>query len=405
MLYSPHRPLVEDSARLLQWLHFKALPLWRSRGFEEQRGFAESLSSTGDPTEAHRRSRVHPRQIYCFAEAGARGWAGDWQTPVKSGLDYFERVYRRPDGFYGALATSEGQLIDDGFDLYNQAFAILAFCYTAKAIPGLASEMSGRALALLRNLRAEYAHREAGFQEACPERLPLCSNPHMHLFEAALACEDQFGSDRQVWAALADELAKLCMTRFVDGETGALREFFNADWQPADGLNGQIVEPGHQFEWAWLLARWAERRARADALSVAKRLFEIGTDHGICSERQVAIMSLLDDFSVHNALARLWPQTEWLKAAARLAVISEGSERDRYMASARAAAGALDLFLDVPLAGLWRDKLTEEGRFLDEPAPSSSFYHILCAVYELDDCVKDIARASSGDDAQVTIRT
>ena len=325
---------------MLQWLHFKALPLWRSRGFDVQRGFAESLSLVGDPSEVHRRSRVHPRQIYCFAEAGARGWAGDWQTPVTSGLEYFDKVYRLPNGFYGALATSEGQLIDDSFDLYNQAFAILAFCYTAKAIPGLASEMSGRALTLLRALRDEYAHREAGFHEARPERLPLCSNPHMHLFEAALACEEQFGFDKEVWAALADELAELCISRFVDSETGALREFFNADRQPADGLNGRIVEPGHQFEWAWLLARWAERRARADALSVAKRLFDIGTNHGTCSDRQVALMSLLDDFSVHDALARLWPQAEWLKAAVRLAVITEGNEREHYVSLAREAVRA-----------------------------------------------------------------
>ncbi len=35
-------------------------------------------------------------------------------------------------------------------------------------------------------------------------------------------------------------------------------------------------------------------------------------------------MALLDDFSVHDNLARLWPQTEWLKSAIRLAVLSKG---------------------------------------------------------------------------------
>lgn len=395
MLDSPHLPpLLQASSRLKGWLHLTALPLWRSNAFDAERGFAESLDLNGEATRVHRRSRVQPRQIYCFAEAGVRGWSGDWSNPVQSGLAYFDQVYRLPNGFYGALATFEGRLIDESFDLYNQAFAILAFCYTAKAIPGLAPEMSGRALRLLEALRCDYAHQKAGFHEARPERLPLCSNPHMHLFEAALACEEQAGFDSEIWGALADEIAELCMSRFIDGRSGALREFFDGDWRPALGIKGRIVEPGHQFEWSWLLAIWAERRRRSDALSVAKRLFQIGVTHGICPERGVAVMSLLDDFSVHDPLARLWPQTEWLKSAVRLATISKGEEREYYLASARNAVRALDLFLDVPLAGGWRDKLDKTGRFEEEPAPGSSFYHIVCAIYELEDRMRQIAEAS-----------
>jgi mannose-6-phosphate isomerase len=40
------------------------------------------------------------------------------------------------------------------------------------------------------------------------------------------------------------------------------------------------------------------------------------------------------------------------------------------------------------VSGLWRDKQKADGSFVDEPAPASSFYHILCAIYELDDCLK-----------------
>jgi mannose-6-phosphate isomerase len=383
MLASLAMPLVDDSSRLANWLHDKALPLWLERSFGEHRGFSESLTSDGQPTSANQRSRIYPRQIYCFAEAGARGWTGDWERAVRSGLTRFDEVYRLGSGFYGALATVDGQLIDESFDLYNQAFAILGFCYTAKALPNIAEAMSDRAQALLDALKTHYAHPTAGFKAT--GGLPLCSNPHMHLFEAALACEDQMGFDRDTWAGLADELAGLCMSRFVDPETGALREFFDGDWRHAEGVKGRIIEPGHHFEWAWLLARWAQRRKRTDALSMAKRLFQIGVDHGICPDRRVAVMALLDDFSVHDPMARLWPQTEWLKAAVRLAVLSEGPERERYLASAQQAVKALDLFLDAPLEGLWRDKLRPDRTFVEEPAPTSSFYHILCAVYELQD--------------------
>ncbi len=66
------------------------------------------------------------------------------------------------------------------------------------------------------------------------------------------------------------------MDHFIDGGTGALREFFDHDWAPIPGDKGRIVEPGHLFEWAWLLLRWAERRGNAEAIVKARRLFAIG---------------------------------------------------------------------------------------------------------------------------------
>jgi mannose-6-phosphate isomerase len=151
------------------------------------------------------------------------------------------------------------------------------------------------------------------------------------------------------------------------------------------GAKGRLVEPGHQFEWGWLIARWALRRSRPDALSVAARLFAIGEQHGIDPLRNVAVMELDADFTVADPLARLWSQTEWLKAALLLATQAEGSERQRYLASAHRAASAIRHFLSTPLAGLWWDKQHGNGRFEEEPAPASTFYHLVSAIFELQD--------------------
>ncbi len=248
--------------------------------------------------------------------------------------------------------------------------------------------MVGRSDKLRRQLEARCKHPLAGFEEDDPPRLPLGSNPHMHLFEACLASEEVEGFDRVAWANLADEIAHLAMDRFIDAESGALREFFDHDWAPFPGEKGRIVEPGHLFEWAWLLLRWAERRGNAQAIVKARRLFEIGEKDGTCPDRDVVVMTLFDDFSVADPTARLWPQTEWLKAAIRFAALTEGAERERYLASAGRAAAALQRFLNVPVRGLWRDKQKADGSFVEEPAPASTFYHILCAIYELEDCLK-----------------
>jgi mannose-6-phosphate isomerase len=95
-------------------------------------------------------------------------------------------------------------------------------------------------------------------------------------------------------------------------------------------------------------------------------------------------MAMKDDFSVHDPVARLWAQTEWLKAAIALAQVSNGPERLAYLADIPDAVQALRLYLDSAPAGLWRDKMATDGAFKEEPAPASSLYHIVCAISELD---------------------
>lgn len=374
--------LAEEIGTLRKWLEEDALPLWWEVGSARpDGGFYERLGQDAKPVFSDdRRARVQPRQAYCFATAGQNGWQGPWKDALLHGLSWFEEVYRLDNGLYGNLADQTGKLIDPSFDLYNQAFALFAAAQTAAALPDRKDEMRARALEILAVLNRDYKHPVAGFEEANPPRTPLCSNPHMHLFEAMLAWEVQ--DPEGPWTALADEIAGLALTRFIDGSNGGLREFFGHDWMPFEGEKGRIMEPGHQFEWAWLLVRWGSLRNNGEAIAKAKRMFEIGEAHGICPRRKVAIMSLYDDFLVHDGLARLWPQTEWLKAALRLASVTIGEERQRYLASGLRAIGALQPFLDTPVKGLWFDKWPADKPMLDEPAPASTFYHIVCAIYE-----------------------
>ncbi len=110
----------------------------------------------------------------------------------------------------------------------------------------------------------------------------------------------------------------------------------------------------------------------------ALRLIDIGERHGV--QHGVAINALLDDFSVHDASARLWPQTERMKAAARAASLTD---EPRYWAMTSSASDALLRYLRTDVRGSWLDRLTPDGVFIDEPAPASSFYHIVAAIAEL----------------------
>lgn len=372
----------EDITRLKAWLFDDALPLWLANGIDRPGGgFTERLDQSGHPLSEPRRSRVQPRQIYCFAEAGHLGWTGAWQGAVQDGLENFFRRFCNESGTVISLGAPDGSVLDASFNPYNQAFALLAYAHVGIVMPDRYDEMRERAGALLNYMKSNYAHPTFGFEESRPRSLPLRSNPHMHLFEAFLAWEsiDEEGP----WSSVADEIAQLCLERFIDSDTGALREFFDENWAPMPDETGRLVEPGHQFEWAWLLMRWSLSRQSGEAHQKARRLFDINCEFAIDEKRGVAVMGLLDDFSVHDPVARLWPQTEWIKAAIILAEHADPAEQTKYQAQIHKAIVALEKFLDVPLKGLWHDKLMVEGTFVEEPAPASTFYHIVCAISEL----------------------
>jgi len=365
--------------KLKTWLLDRAFPLWWRAGADHQRGgFHEALDQAGRPLRAPRRARVQARQTYAFALAGALGWDGPWERATEHGLAYVERCYRRPDGLYRTLLATDGSPLDDTAVLYDQAFVLFGQAAVFRAQPRRADALTS-ASDLCDRLHRDMKNRSGGFRSAAGLGGPLLSNPHMHLLEAALAWFEATGAPS--WKALAREIAALALTAFIDPNRGYLREAFSADWSPAPGTEGRIVEPGHQFEWAWLLMRWARIGGWSEAQSAAQRLIEIGEAAGSDARRGVAINALLDDFSLHDDGARLWPQTERIKAGAALAVAT-GDPRGWEIANRGAAA--LVRFLDTPIAGLWRDKMRSDGTFVEEPAPASSFYHIVCAVAELD---------------------
>ncbi len=367
---------------LKAWALDHAFPLWWETGADHvQGGFFEKIALDGTPVEAPRRARVQPRQIYSYAVAGLLGWDGPWKQALEHGLDFYLSKYRRPDGFMRTLVASDGSPLDDKVDLYDQAFGLFGLAMASSVLPER-TDLPALATGLRDALYAKLKHPMAGFEESVPRTLPLLSNPHMHLFEASLAWVEAGGDSG--WRTMADEIAELALSKFIDPKSGGLREYYDGDWNPAPGVEGRIIEPGHQFEWAWLLLRWGQLAGRDDAAKAALRMIEIGQGPGVDPARGVAIFALLDDMSVHDDIARLWAQTEQIKAGVLAAQVTGDT---RWWTTAANGAEALLKYFDVPVKGLWRDKLRADGTFVDEAAPASSFYHIVCAILELDRAV------------------
>jgi mannose-6-phosphate isomerase len=379
LIASPQwQTLTGMSDRLRIWAVDFALPLWAKTGRDAiQGGFHEKIDQDGQALDLPRRGRVTPRQLYCFAVAGELGWDGPWRAIIETELETYLARFFRPDGLIRNLVAADGGALDEGPSLYDQAFGLFALASLHGRVP-VRFALEDKAKALLASLKARQGHDLGGFEETVPPSLPLQSNPHMHLFEACLAWTAV--SRDPVWQAEADALAALCLNYFMDAKTGAVREYFDADWRPMPGLEGRKWEPGHQFEWGWLLMGWGQAKNRPDATAAAQRMIDLAEAHGVDPGRGVAVNVVLEDLQILDAGARLWPQTERLKAGLRRAQIT-GKPAD--LDGAVGAAETLIRYLDVPVTGLWLDRMTEKGDFIPEAAPASSFYHILCAVLEL----------------------
>ena len=368
-------------ATLKAWLFEDAFPFWSTTGLDNVNGgFIERFDVNGAALWDSQRARLVARQIYAFSVAERLGWDGPAREVVRHGLHYLRTRMISDDRIVPVVHQAADSPV--AFDLYDQAFVLFGLA-AAAGVGEQTQELSKLAVRIRDRMIVGWKHPVSGFEEAMPRALPLKANPHMHTLEAALAWAETSDADGK-WAALADEIVELCLSRFIDPRTGALREFFNGDWELIDTDGQDVVEPGHQSEWAWLLIRWGRSRGRSDAIIAAQRLIEIAESAGI-SNQNLAINALDGDLKVRDPRHRLWPQTERIKAAvARSWLASSPDEARAAQQAVEIAATGLVRFLAAPpIHGAWWEHLESDGSPAREPCRASSLYHITCAVLEM----------------------
>ena len=369
-----HTPLAAAADWAKSWLFERAGPLWAGAGLTQNGLFAELLGADGKPAPSALRLRVQARQIYCMSELGALGWTGPWREAAERGLDALFAHGRREDGLFVHKLNADGSVNDARADLYDHAFVLFALVNASRALhrPDLLAEGD----ALMDRLDA-WKHPAGGFTEGeVDSQPPRRQNPHMHMLECSIAYWRASAPPR--WEAQVRSLAALARTRFIEPETGALTEYFGPDWGRRPGEEGRRSEPGHCLEWAWLEENLT--LLGVDGTDLSDGLSAFARAHGVDQKRNVAFNETDLDGQILDGKARLWPQTERLKAAlARYSRTGDASEAEE----ALKALDGLKVYLDAPAPGLWRDKMKADGSFVEEPSPASSFYHIVCGLSEL----------------------
>lgn len=358
------------------WLLDSCFPLWAEDGLAESGLFREVFDLDHEPVDqATTRVRVQARQTYVFAEALRMGWKPDIATKmINAGVSTLTQQVRRPDGLVGKTLHMDGNGLDnDAADLYDTAFVLFALADASHALGDDAPLETANEI--LRAVDASLKDSaDGGYAEALPAPPTRSQNPHMHLFEACLAlhrAEPEGGHLVRAGGILA-----LFETYFTAGAGGLLGEFFGTGWSTPVGNAAIVVEPGHQFEWVWLLHKYAKATG-TQVSHAAERLYAFGLSTLDASGG--AVQEVTREGAPVDASRRSWPQTEALKA--HLAMF-EASGDEHYAAH---ACASFDLLMDTYLTeqGGWMDHVDADGAILAKDMPASTGYHVVLALAEL----------------------
>jgi mannose/cellobiose epimerase-like protein (N-acyl-D-glucosamine 2-epimerase family) len=377
--------------RLQPWLTQVLLPFWASRGFDEMHGaFVEKFEPSGAPTtDDYTRVRVQARQIYVFSHAAVAGYSADGLARARQAFAFLQaHAWDHEGGGWCQRLRRSGPVLDRTKDSYDHAFMLLAMAwlYRAGGDVGVLQRARETLVALDAQLGLTRDGRFDGYGEhdvapGATLPLPRRQNPHMHLLEALLALYEASGEP--LWLQRADQVFGLFERHFLDSAAGQLIEFFDRDWREVPEDGHCLREPGHFFEWTWLLHRYATLSDRPEAAAFMRPLFDWAWRHGVDRESAApfVVFEGVDPEGrvLNGGSKRLWPQAEAVKAC--LAIYERSGDKAALDGARRLLAALFRVFADLETPR-WREQVDRDGRLIRQDMPTSSLYHLFLAVAE-----------------------
>ena len=294
----------EQRAWLRVWLWDEVMAAWsRIAICPQSGGCIENIDLDGQPRPGEsRRGRIAPRQLFSFCRAKRFGWNPDGAADrvIEAALTYINGRARLQAGGWAHKFNAEGVVQDPRRELYDHAFVALAGCELAALGDKRGEELAEEAFSTIDRVFAD--ERRGGWHD--PETSPGLkrANPHMHLLEASLAHYEAVHDSASL--SRINTICALFERHMFEPSSGAMVENFNADWSRQDA---DRIEPGHCYEWAFLLGE-AERLTGRDTASWRRRMIDYAERNGL--KNGLA----LDQIGAATPSFRLWPQLERVRA-------------------------------------------------------------------------------------------
>lgn len=363
----------QKAAQCKNWLQSHVLPLWAEQAFDSNTGvFAEGMLAPNQQyTDDLIRFRVQPRQLYVFAHATEMGLF-DGKAIVEQAIAGFER-FQDADNRFTFAVNKQLEITHPEINTYEHAFALLGYAWHYKTTQDTNSIALAEACYQLLNEQLGDTEN-GGFFSSTDDHSLRSQNPHMHMFEAMMTWYEVTGD--QKWLTRAGKLYDLFSTRFL--ESNFLRELYAEDLNPTHALS-ENLDPGHHYEWIWLLSHYA-KLAKIDVQFQINILLKFAQKFGH-SPLGLVYDEVKDNGEEYRTTSRLWCQTELIKARVALYEMQPSAE------NSTALINAIDMtfkyYLDNAEPGLWIDQLDKSGTPLSTKSPASTLYHIFLAFSEV----------------------
>ena len=355
------RTIAAEAAALRAHYAQTVLPIWRGPGFNSALQLAYEAVGADDhaPLPVSRyRAMACARQLFVFSRAGDAAHAEQLFHALKR---YFHDA--RHGGWIYSI-DANGAPLDTTKDLYTHAFVIFACAHYAEVTGDRdALRVIDETAALVQarfTAPGALLHAALDADFSAPRVGPL-QNPLMHLTEAYLAAYETTG-EPDYESALA-QLAEAVARHFVHAPTGAIAEL-------PIGSDDNRLEPGHQFEWFYLVKRAGPVLTASGLHDHLARAFDFAQRHGIDPATGGVCAALDETGAVKDATQRIWAQTEYLRALA-----TRGRAQDL-----EALALQIPRFQARFLhARGWYECLTPTGDVARADMPSTTPYHLATA--------------------------
>ncbi|MBD9483548.1 AGE family epimerase/isomerase [Pseudomonas sp. PDM14] len=336
------------------------VPLWQGPGWNAELALPyEALDAAHRPLPVQRyRAMACARQLYLFSsliDQPAFPAARERAAALFQSLQRHFHDAKHGGWFYSI--DPHGAPLDTSKDLYTHAFVIFACAhYWARVRDAQIEAVLDEALALLHSRFAD----GRGLYEASLARDwssrgtgPL-QNPLMHLAEALLAvlAAREDSAVQRTLLALVDAL----QARFIEPDHGLMLE------KPR-GAADNWFEPGHQFEWFFLLQSSPLLRGTPLHASL-EQAFVYAEQVGVRADGGVLAM-LAADGTPRDSSQRIWAQAEYIRA---LTLRPHGDARVQQQLQV--------LHTRFLHAGGWHESLDGEGRLSRPDMPSTTPYHL-----------------------------
>ena len=343
--------------------HFRQVivPLWQGPGWNAELALPyEALSPAHQPLPPQRyRAMACARQLYVFAsliDDPAFPDAAERAAALFRSLQSHFHDAEHGGWFYSI--DPHGAPLDQRKDLYTHAFIIFACAhYWAKVREPLVESVLNAALQVV----LEQFSTGNGLYEASLEQNwsslgsgPL-QNPLMHLAEAFLA----------TLSVREDPTVQSALLALTDGmQQHFIEPVHNVMLEKPRGAVDNWFEPGHQFEWLFLLASSPLLRGTALHGSL-DRAFGFAEQVGVDPQSGAVCGMLAPDGTLRDATQRIWAQAEYLRA---LTLRPEGAQRVQ-----RQLLALQQRFL---YTGGWYECRDGQGNVSREDMPSTTPYHL-----------------------------